>query len=66
MLHYCVRVSAINNTDFCTECLLDALRPSSYECHTGLTTGGGGVLPRSRYCTPGPISVQPRDAVTRH
>jgi len=40
-------------------CLLDTLGPSSYACHTGLTTGGGGVLPRSRYRTPGPISVQP-------
>jgi len=46
-------------------CLLDALGPSSYACHTGLTTGGGGVLPRSRYRTPGPISVQPWDAVIR-
>jgi len=46
--------------------LLDALSPSSYACHTGLATGGGGVLPRSRYRTPGPISMQPRDAVTRN
>jgi len=52
MLHYCVRVSAIDKaeaTHVRFDSLLDVLRPSSYACHTGLTTGGGGVLPRSRY-----------------
>jgi len=38
-------------------CLLDALLPSSYACHTGLTTGGGGILPPAR---PGQSACSPR------
>jgi len=36
--------------------LLQFSQPLDDACHTRLTTGGGGVLPRSRYRTPGPIS----------
>jgi len=39
---------------------LDTFRPSRYACHTRLTTvGGDGVLPRSRYRTPGTSSSCP-------
>ena len=41
-------------------------RPLCDTCHTGLTLGSGGVLPRSRYHTPGLISVQPWDAMVCH
>jgi len=43
---------------FKSDSLLDTFRPSSYACHTRLTTGGGGVLPRSR-CMPGPSACSP-------
>jgi len=45
----CVSVRSTRHMSDSLMCLLDALGPSSYACHTGLTTGGGGVLPRSRY-----------------
>jgi len=40
--------------------------PYSTRDDTRLTTVGGGVLPRSRYRTSRPISVQPWDAMARH
>jgi len=48
ILHYGrVRVSAINKTHIRFN---DG--PSSYACHTGLTTGGGSVLPSQSACSP--------------
>ena len=61
----CVSVRSTRHISVSKMCLLDTLGPSSYACHIGLTTGGGGVLPRSRYRTPGPISVQPWDGSER-
>ena len=59
--------SADDHVQVCRgDSLLDTFRPSSYMCHPRLTTGGGGVLPRSRYCTSGPITMQCWDAMARH
>jgi len=62
----CVSVRSTRHMSDSKMCLLDALGPSSYACHTGLTTGGGGVLPRSRYRMPRPISMQPWDTTAHH
>ena len=41
-------------------------RPLHDTFRTGLNLGSSGILSRSRYCTPGPISVQPRGAMVCH